>query len=62
MGPHELVEGGEEILRDGGQDSAGVGEAGTKTRARQPGCAGRLADRAPLALGWLVGRQLVGGR
>ena len=59
---HGLLESGKGVLEDGSQDPAGVGEAGTEAGTRHPGRAGRLADRAPLALGRLVGRRLVGGR
>src|SRR5580704_19181280 len=62
LGFHELIEGGEEILRHRGQGSAGVGDEIAKTRPGHPGRAGRLADRAVLALGRLGGRRLVGGR
>src|SRR5260370_27824724 len=63
LGLHDLLEGREGVLDHGRHHAARAGqlraEPAGACRARG---AGRLADRTPLALGRLVGRQLVGGR
>ena len=58
LGFHGLLEGGEGILDDRGQDTASARQPGAEARTGQTGRAGRLADRAPLAFQRLVGRQL----
>jgi hypothetical protein len=58
LGFHGLFEGGEGILDDRGQDTAGARQASAEAGAGQAGRAGRLADRAPLAFQRLVGRHL----
>jgi hypothetical protein len=58
LGLHGLLEGGEGILDDRGQDAACARQASAEARAGQAGRPGCLADRAPLAFQRLVGRQL----
>jgi hypothetical protein len=62
LGLHDLLEGGEGILDHGRQDAAGVSQPCAQARAGHAGRAGRLANRAPLALRRFIGRRLVGGR
>src|SRR5271165_1653989 len=63
LGLQDLLEGGEGILDHGRQHPARVSQARAKTPgAAGAGRAGRLADRAPLALRRLAGRRLVRGR
>jgi hypothetical protein len=62
LGFHGLLEGGEGILDDRGQDSACARQLGAEAGAGQAGRAGGLADRAPLAFQRLVGGQLGGRR